>query len=89
MVSYKWADADKDGHPDCDIDHPAAILSELSPTVKAKCASCSAGMSRDSHGNCKYCPIGKFQPNELEAGETSPVECDLCGKGKFSEIVYD
>lgn len=46
-------------------------------------------MSRDSHGNCQHCPIGQFQPNDLTAGETTPVQCDLCGKGTFADIMLN
>ena len=45
-------------------------------------------MSRDEHGNCKYCTMGKFQPDDLD-DTPGVVKCETCGKGTYAEMVYD
>jgi len=50
---------------------------------------CAKGMSRDSHGNCNFCPIGQFQPIDLDDGGFDTVSCKTCPKGTFAETILD
>lgn len=57
-VQYSWVDLNGDKEPDCDMHHPDAKVKQLPPNEDQECKQCDKGMSRDSHGNCNYCPIG-------------------------------
>ena len=52
-----------------------SIITELPEDEEVKCKQCTKGMSRDEHGNCEYCKLGEFQPNDLDDDELSPVAC--------------
>ena len=65
-VEYTWADADGDGQKDCDPDHPESIVRDLPNKKQMPCHQCTKGMSRDEHGNCTHCTLGKFQPDDLD-----------------------
>lgn len=89
VLTYSWVDLDGDKQPDCDPAHPASSLAELPPEEEVPCKQCTKGMQRDSHGNCEYCPIGTFQPLDLEDGGHTPVSCEPCAKGTFAETIFD
>ena len=59
-VKYEWSDIDGDGELDCDPDHPDSIITKLPEKRSEPCMHCSQGMSKDEHGNCKYCNFGTF-----------------------------
>ena len=57
-VSYSWSDKDDDGEPDCDPTNTFSLVKKLPPNDQEECHICAMGMSRDHHGNCKFCPEG-------------------------------
>ena len=46
-------------------------------------------MSRDEHGNCQYCALGEFQPKDLFDAELTPVACEKCSPGSYTETILD
>ena len=87
-ITYKWADLDKDDENDCDPQHEESTVRELPPRKQEACKKCSKGMSKDEHGNCNYCTMGKFQPNDLD-DKPEAVQCQKCDKGTFAEMMFD
>ena len=59
-LSYEWADIDGNGEPDCEPEHGLSTIRNLPEIENISCEQCKKGMSRDDHGNCEYCPMGKF-----------------------------
>ena len=45
-------------------------------------------MSKDEHGNCSYCTMGKYQPIDLD-DKPEAVQCQMCDKGTFAEMMFD
>ena len=66
-----------------------SIITELPEDEEVKCKQCTKGMSRDEHGNCEYCKLGEFQPNDLDDDDLSPVACQTCSPGSFTETILD
>ena len=87
-VEYKWADIDGDNEMDCDPTHHDSIITDLPAKRKEPCKHCSQGMSKDAHGNCTDCPIGTFQPKQLD-DTPGVVECQKCEGGHYAMTVYD
>lgn len=87
-VTFVWADADGDKQKDCDPTHPDSIITELPAKRQEPCHHCTAGQSKDEHGNCSDCTLGKYQPDDLD-DVGAAVECLSCDRGSFAMKIFD
>ena len=46
-------------------------------------------MSKDEHGNCNYCKMGMYQPNDINDEPGVVATCMACEKGTFAERIDD
>lgn len=81
-----------DGEKDCDPEHTFSIVKHLPEVESVPCQLCSKGMSKDEGGDCRHCPMGLYQPNDLDdsvTGSDGTVVCTDCEKGTFAEMTLD